>query len=184
LARELEDTLPAHERISVFMERFLQYRAPESAAHYSLRIALNTSWILATILGLVTLGLFISYGWIAAIQTVVRVFGAILLLTPPLQFAVALTVIKMRNAMWGAFGTRRSPALVIALFVLIAAMSELYLMGVAAIASWDLGAGFEAARVAGVIGVIAALGFVSIAYLTGQTTIRDTQWALLDVETA
>jgi ATP-dependent Clp protease ATP-binding subunit ClpC len=181
LARELESTLPAYERISVFIERLLQYRAPESAVRYSLRQAFHTFWILATILSLVTLGLFAGYGWIEAVQTMARVFGAILLLTPPLQFAVGLATIKMRDAMWGAFGSRKSHARVFAFWVLIAVVSELYLMGVAAVASWDLRAGLDAAGVGGAIGVIAALAFLSIAYINGRETIRDTQWALLDI---
>jgi hypothetical protein len=181
LALELESTLPAHERISVFMERWLQYRAPESAVRYSLRQAFHTFWILATIHSLVTLCVFAGYGWIEAVQTMARVFGAILLLTPLLQFAVALAMIKMRDAMWGAFGARKSHARVFAFWVLIAVVSELYLMGVAAVASWDLGAGLDAARVGGAIGVIAALAFLSIAYVTGRETIRDTHWALLDI---
>ena len=86
--------------------------------------------------------------------------------------------------MWGAFGSRKSLGRVFAFFLLIAAVAELYLMGVAAVARLDLGAGLEAARVGGVIGVITAMGFVAIAYVTGPASIRDTQWALLDIETA
>ena len=49
----------------------------------------NTFWLLAIVLGLVTLGVFLRYGWIEAVQTTASVFAAILLLTPPLQFAIA-----------------------------------------------------------------------------------------------
>ena len=184
LTRELENALPAYERFSGFIERWVQYRAPESAARYSFRLAINTFLALAGILSLVTFGVFLGYGWIPAVETMVRVFAAILLLTPPLQFAISLSLIKMRDAMWGAFGSRKSLGRVFVCSLAIAAAAELYLMGVAAVARLDLSAGFNAARVGGVIGVICAVAFVAIAYVTGPTSIRDTKWALLDIETA
>jgi hypothetical protein len=184
LARELEDSLPAYERFSAFVERWLQYRAPESAARYCLRQSGYTFCLLLAIFAIVTLGVFAGYGWIAAVQLMVRVFVAILLLTPPLQFVVSWAVIKMRDAMFGAFGSRKSPGRVLALGVLIAVAAEVYLMGVATLARMDFSVGLEAARVAGVISIVAAIGFGAIAYCTGRETIRDTQWALLDIETA
>ena len=138
LTRELESALPAYERFGAYIERWVQYRAPESAARYSLRIAVHTFWLLAGSLSLVTLGVFLRYGWIEAGQTMASVFAAILLLTPPLQFAISLSLIKMRDAMWGAFGCRKSLGRVLMYFLVIAAVAELYLMGVAAVARLDL----------------------------------------------
>jgi hypothetical protein len=57
-------------------------------------------------------------------------------------------------------------------------------MSVAAMARLDVSVGLEAARLGGVIGAISALVFVAIAYLTGPGTIRDTHWALLDIDAA
>jgi ATP-dependent Clp protease ATP-binding subunit ClpC len=184
LTCELASALPAYERFSAFIERWVQYRAPESAARYSLRLATNTFWLLAGILSLVSFGVFLGYGWIDAVQTMVGVFAAILLLTPPTQFVIALSLIKMRDAMWGAFGSRKSLGRVLAYFMVIAAAAQLYLMGIAAVARLDLGAGFEAARVGGAIGILSAIAFAAIAYITGPASIRDTKWALLDIETA
>jgi hypothetical protein len=90
----------------------------------------------------------------------------------------------MRDAMWGVFGSRKSPARVLLLCLVIAVVSELYLMGVAATAQLDLSVGLEAARVGGAIALISALAFLAIAYVTGPASIRDTQWALLDIESA
>jgi ATP-dependent Clp protease ATP-binding subunit ClpC len=181
LAEELQAALPRSERISYFMEQWVAYRAPESAARYSLRLAGYVFVLLAVILGLVTGGVFLRYGWIADVQTLARVLGAIVLLTPPAQFIVMLTYIKMRDALWGAFGSRKSPARVLMFAVLIAAIAELYLMGVAAVARWDLGTALEAARLGGVISVFCALAFALFAYVSGPSEIRDTQWALLDI---
>jgi hypothetical protein len=181
LAAELQDALPRHEQINYFMEKWVRYRAPESAVHYSLRLAGFTFLLLAALLGLVTGGVFLGWGWIDDVKTLARVLGAIVLLTPPAQFIVTLAYIKMRDSLWGAFGSRKSRPRALAYTALIAIVAELYLMGVAAVARLDLGAALEAARLGGVIGVICALAFVVLAYLSGPSEIRDTQWALLDI---
>jgi hypothetical protein len=184
LAREFDNSLPAYERFSASVERWVQYRAPESAVRYSLRLAFHSFILLAVVLSLVAAGVTIAYGWIPAVQTMARVFAAIVLLTPALQFVVSLATIRMRDAMWGAFGSPKSPARIVLLSLVIAIVSELYLMGVAAVAQLDLTVGLEAARVGGAIAVISALSFVAIAYVTGQASIRDSQWAQLDIEAA
>jgi hypothetical protein len=144
----------------------------------------HTFWLLSAVLGMVTIGVFLGYGWIADVQLMARVFAAIVLLTPPLQFVVGLAMIKMRDAMFGAFGSRKSPGRVLGCCLLIAVAAQLYLMAIAALARWDLGVGLDAARVGGAIAVISAAAFLAISYLTGRETIRDTQWALLDLDAA
>ena len=54
-------------------------------------------------------------------------------------------------------------------------------MGVAVVARFDLSAVLHANRWGGTIGVTAACVLLAIAYFTGRDTIRDTQWAQLDV---
>jgi hypothetical protein len=184
LARELEDSLPGYERLSAFVERWFQYRPSESVARYCVRQSGYSFCMLSAIFAMVTLGVYLRYGWIDAVQSTARVFGAMILLTPPLQLVVGWAVIKMRDAMFGALGSRKSPGRVLALGMLIAVAAELYLMGVAALARLDMSVGLEAARVGGVISVVAAIAFGAVAYYTGRETIRDTQWALLDIETA
>jgi hypothetical protein len=184
LADQLQSALPYYERISYFTEKWVLYRAPESVPRYSLRLAGYTSFLLAVILSLVTGGVFLRYGWVDDVQTLARVLGAIVLLTPPAQFVVTIVYVKIRDALWGAFGSRKSFARALLLSVVIAAVAQAYLMGVAAAARWDLGAAVEAARLSGIISLISGIAFVVLAYLSGPSEIRDTQWALLDVETA
>jgi hypothetical protein len=184
LAHEIESSLPSHERFNAFVERWTTHRSSESATRYSLRMTIHTFYVIAAVLGLVTAGIFLRYGWIDAVQTMARVFAAVLLLTPPLQFVVGLALIKMRAAMWGAFGNRKSWGRVLVYYFAIAAVAELYLMSVAAVARLELIAGLDAARLGGAIGVLSALVVVLIAYLTGPATIRDARWAQLDIDIA
>jgi hypothetical protein len=184
LAREFEVAQPFHERISYFTERFVAYRAPESASRFSLRIAQHTLVLLAAVLGIVTGGVALRYGWTDDVRTLARVLGAIVLLTPPAQFVVWLTYIKLRDAMWGAFGSRKSTGRVLVLTLLIAVISQLYLMGIAAVTRMDLSAALDAARLGGMVAVISAVAFAVLAYIGGPSEIRDTQWALLEIEAA
>jgi Clp amino terminal domain, pathogenicity island component len=181
LAREFEAALPFHERINYFAERFVAYRAPESAVRYSLRMALHTFALLATSLGVLTFGLALGYGWTEAVKMAARILGAIVLLTPPAQFMVWLAYIKMRDAMWGAFGSRKSLARVFALDLLIAAVIALFLLGVATAAPQDPRA---AIALCAVIGSVSGVAFLLMAYFGGPNGIRDTRWALLDIELA
>jgi ATP-dependent Clp protease ATP-binding subunit ClpC len=184
LAREFELALPLHERLSYFTERFVAYRAPESAARYSLRMAWHTFLLLAVVLSIVTGGVALRYGWIDDVKTLAGVLGAIVLLTPPAQFVIWLAYIKLRNAMWGAFGSRKSPGRVFMFAVLIAAFSQLYLMGIAAVARMDSSAALDAARLGGIVAVVCAVAFAVLAYISGPGEIRDTKWALLEIESA
>jgi uncharacterized membrane protein YraQ (UPF0718 family) len=95
-----------------------------------------------------------------------------------------LAYIKMRDAMWGAFGSRKSIARVFVLDVLIAGVAQLYLMGIAAVARLDFSAALDAAGQGGMIAVISAIAFAILAYISGPGEIRDTQWALLEIESA
>jgi ATP-dependent Clp protease ATP-binding subunit ClpC len=181
LARELDSSLPSYERISAYVERWVQYRAPETAARYAFRLAVHTFWTLAAVLGLVTCGVLLVYGWIDAVRSMLHVFAAIVLFTPLLQFAVGLTFVKLRDAMWGAFGSRRSAGRVLLFSAVIAIVAHVYLMGVAVVARSDFRAVLDANRWGGTIGLTAAVVLLAIAYFTGRDTIRDTQWAQLDV---
>jgi hypothetical protein len=130
------------------------------------------------------LGVFLGYGWIEDVRTLARVFAAIVLLTPPAQFVAWLSYIKMRDAMWGAFGSRRSVARVILYDVYIGFVFALYIMAVAAVSRWDLTEALNAISLCGLVHLLCALACIIIAYVSGPTEIRDAHWALLDLETA
>jgi hypothetical protein len=183
LTRELEHALPWHERLSYLTERFVAYRAPESAARFSFRMAVHTFLVLFTILSVVAFSVFLSFGWIENVKTLARVMAALVVLTPPAQFIVWLTYIKMRDAMWGVFGSRKSMTRALLLDLVIAATMITYILAVAAAAGvglTSLTAGNPWIWFAAVFAIMA----LALARLSGPAEIRDTLWALLDVESA
>ena len=182
LARELQGALPAHERVSDFIERFVQYRAPESAARYSLRMAKHTLVALFAICTFVTFAIFLRYGWTPEVQTLARVLAAITFATPPAQYVVWLTYIKLRDALWGAFGSRKSPLRVFALDALIAAIGVIYLLAITAVTRLGVFAmKLDVLWTCTWMSMLAAVAFLVLARTSGPNEIRDTQFALLDL---
>jgi ATP-dependent Clp protease ATP-binding subunit ClpC len=182
LARELDAAVPAYERISALLERWALYRSPESAVQYSCRLAFYSTTCLIAILGTVFLGLYAWYGWIPSIALVGRLFAAIVAFTPLLQFVVCLAYIKLRDAMWGAFGSRRSTAHVLGWCAIIVLFATLYLVAVAVCARQDAAVGRQVVGTAAVTAAISGVLLMALAYFTGPATIRDARWELLNLD--
>jgi hypothetical protein len=168
--------------LSYFIERFVQYRAPESAARFSFRMATHTFAVLATILSLVTFGVFLRYGWIDDVKTFSRIMAAIAFATPPAQFVVWLAYIKMRDALWGVFGSRKSLPRVFMYATLITIVGFVYLIGVAAMARLNLNVISEPAAACGWMPLVSAIVLIAVARTSGPHEIRDTLWAFVDVD--
>jgi hypothetical protein len=182
LSHELQNSLPAHERVNYFIERLVGYRAPESAPHFSFRMATHTFIVLAAILGPVTLAVIARYGRPVDVKTMSRVMAMITFATPPAQFIVWLAYIKMRDALWGVFGSRKSLARVGLLAALIAVVGTVYLMGITAAAHQDFGDISASVIAWGWMPLVSAILLIAFARLSGPQEIRDTLWAFIDVE--
>ncbi len=125
LARELDATVPLNERIGCHFERWLGWRAPESAAHYLLRQATLSFCLLATACAVLAVGTVLLAGWNGPMwQTAVRAPMAFLILTPVGQFVLGLLYYKMRNALYGPVWAKKSPPRV-ALFAALSAIVAL-----------------------------------------------------------
>lgn len=182
LAKELQSSLPTHERISHFIEQFVQYRAPESAAHYSFRMAVHTFVALATALGTAVVFVFLRHGWTPEVSTLASVLAAITFATPLAQFVMWWAYIKMRDALWGAFGSRKSPMRVIAFDALIAAVGAIYVLTILVVLRLDGHAiGRDAYSTCGWMSLFAAIVILATARFIGPREISDTQFALLDI---
>jgi ATP-dependent Clp protease ATP-binding subunit ClpC len=181
LARELETALPRHERISHFVERWFAWRAPESAARYSMRLARQSFYVLAVVLGLIGTGLLLRYGWVEGVRTTWRIFFALLLLAPFAQWLVNLLYFKMRDAMWGAFGSQKSRfhVLLCDASIGLTVIASFYVL--VGMATWDWGRHVQELEIYGTVGLLAALIWLVLARFSGPVEIRDSRWALLDI---
>lgn len=184
LACELQSALPLHERLSHFIERWFAWRAPESLARYAFRQATLTLGVLAVVLSLTVAGVFLGFGWTEPVRTLARIFASFLVIVPPAHFVLTLSYFKMRDAMWGVFGSRKSLATALMYDVLIAFVATIALLGFAWAALPGSGNVTQAFLPSLITGIAAAFAYFLGARFLGPTTIRDTIWALLEIESA
>jgi len=182
LVRELQSALPFHERVSYFIERWFAWRAPESLARYAFRQARITFSVLAVILPLIVAGIYLAYGEIEPVWRLARLFASVVLIVPPAQFAITVLCFRVRDAMWGVFGSRKSFANALAYDGLIAAVVAAAFLGFAWAAQPGTTNVSQAILPSLIGGFAAALGYMLTARFFGPATIRDTIWALLKIE--
>jgi hypothetical protein len=182
LARELQDAVPASERLAYHVERRLGWRPPESVARMMSRNALVSFVVVAVVLGVPVFGGILYGGWDHSQELAVRVFAALLVLTPAAQFALGLCYYRMRDSLFGAFGARRSLrnallwSFLAAIIVLAAGMG---FIAVVAGTSMRLADSMSLTAFAGIAVAITCLILVRV---RGPIEIRDTIWACMNVE--
>jgi len=181
LARELQDAVPASERLAYHVERWLGWRAPESVARMMGRNALVSFVVVAVIMGVPVFGGILYRGWDHTQAVAVRVFAALIVLTPAAQFALGLCYYRMRDSLFGAFGARRSLrnavlwSLLAAIIVLAAGLG---FIAVVEGTSMRLADSMSITAFAGITAAIMGL----LVRVRGPIEIRDTIWACMDVE--
>jgi hypothetical protein len=167
-----------------FVERWFVWRAPESVARYALRQSRITLGTLTAVFSLLFAGIILRYGWSDDAWTLVRVLASLTLLTPPAQFVFTFAWIKMRDSLWGVFGSRKSIVRAIFYDAAIAGVVMASFMAIALAASWNTSVAIDILPLAATAGVAAAVATYIAVRMSGATTIRDTLWAMLDTETA
>jgi len=184
LAEELQAALPFHERFSYFVERWFAWRAPESVARYAFRQSLVSLSIFAVVFPLLFLGIFLRFGWSYDLWTIIRVFVSLTLITPPAQFVFTFAWIKMRDSLWGVFGSRKSNVRALSYGAAIAGVVMASLSALAWAASWTVSVAIAALPLAATAGIFAAVATYVAVRVSAATTIRDTLWAMLDTNAA
>ena len=186
LAREFESDLPLIERVSYRCDRFIGWRAPESVAQWMSRVATRLFLIMAPLYGLAIAIYILRFGWDDGVWVHLRVIAGLLLVAPSSLLLVVLHI-KLRDTMWGVFGSRQSPsrvffwALVMSLVTLVAGF------GLTALTSWTLTNWTNWAEYqVRYCDTVAAAAFVPLIFYlharrSGLTEISDTCWACLDI---
>ena len=111
LTAELQQTVRWNDRIDARLNRLYGWRPGESAARYSARLALLLALVVLPWLpfALVTAGFRRPHdGMVPMTAALLRLFGGVLVFVPLVVFVLSMLSIRMRDAMFGAFGARRS----------------------------------------------------------------------------
>jgi hypothetical protein len=167
--------------LSYYVERSFAWRAPETVVQFAGRLALTAAAV-AAIAGCAVFALVVALtGGGPLPWELLRVVAGVTVFTPTAIFALTWLSIKMRDAMWGAFGSPRSFARVMSLDLMIGLVALGAVAGLTAAArgawpspvdSWP--SWFAAAAVM-------SLASLASARFEGPKGIRDTVWACLDV---
>ncbi|HTQ37909.1 MAG TPA: Clp protease N-terminal domain-containing protein [Pirellulales bacterium] len=181
LAHELDAAVPRNERIGFHFERWLGWRAPESSVHYLVRQARSTLFILVGI-GMVPLLLALIYPSDPAKRPLIRhIYAAALIFTPVAQFALGFLYFKLRDSLLGAFGKPRShlKAMLYDGAMIPAVMAIGF--GFVIVSTGDYIQALSLLIPIGTGGLAVSLGYLLLAIFRGPTEIRDTLWAVLDL---
>jgi hypothetical protein len=111
LTAELQQSLLWQDRIDARLNRAFGWRPGESGTRYSVRLSLLLALVILPwlLFALVLVGLGRPNE--AAVPTAadfLRLFGGVFVLVPLTVFVLSMLSIRMRDAMFGAFGARRS----------------------------------------------------------------------------
>jgi hypothetical protein len=182
LTAELQDSVPARGRAAYELERWVGWRAPESAVRYTFRLAVQLFLV-----GFIGAALVVAILWLVEgtkPDTLQRLWigGTFLVISFVDVFLLSLLYFKMRDALLGRMEVRRSPLRTVgfaALFALVLLASG---PALAVLSLGDVTTGVElllpqSFLIAGV-GLGCALVY---ALLNGPAEIRHTEWECLDI---
>ena len=181
LSRELQNAVPVWARIVYHVSRWTSWSAPESVLRMLMRTSTISFLTIVISIGVPLLIRLILKGWDQRQSMWLREFWTFLVLAPAAQFAISLCYFKIRDWMWGAFGARRSRVRVVLWTALAAVVVGLAATGFVASVEGTAAHVVTSLPALSVIAIFAAIIVLLLARARGQTEIRDTIWATLDL---
>jgi hypothetical protein len=182
LSAELDGAVSLSDRATFYAERWLMWRAPEPALAYTTRVAVAAFLICAVaVLPAFVLGLFmqgIGENWLGPLRAV----AAFLVFMPAAQFGLGLSYLKLRDALWGVFGSRKSLLRAFSFAGVNALVVMVCGLGFIAMADWNLAVPEKFIPSVALAGLLAAMTYGIAARFRGPREIRDTFWALLKID--
>jgi hypothetical protein len=182
LAAELDRAVSWRDRGAFYVERWIGWQAPESVLRYVTRVSAVSFVILAVILVPLLVVNLALRGWDKESADALRVVAALLLLMPAAQFGTGLSYFKMRDALWGVFGSRRSSFKAFLFAGCNALVVILAGFGFIAMESWNLALPPYQALVICGVAILSAVAYALLARFRGPTEIRDTAWVCLKID--
>jgi len=182
LARELQSAVPIRDRISYQLDRWWGWRAPETAGRYVLRFSAQVFCMFAVTCLLTAAMASREFGWSWHLWDVVRPVVAMALVSPVAVFLLGLFYFKMRDAMFGVFGSRKSLRQVFLFDVLIALVALGSGLAFVVFAHGDLTMASQQPIPLVAAAILVAIVAPFSARFNGPAEIRDKLWACLDID--
>lgn len=186
LGQDLQASVPAPERVGYSLSRRFSWQAPESASRYLARVALQVFAMMVCLLVLTTAALYLTLHphvllWDRNVWPALRPVAAMTVVLPVDLYVLGLLYFKARDALFGAFGSRKSLRKVFGLELLFAAVVLASAVGFVALADGNLDRLADLLPAYSVAAVACAIGSFAYARVIGPREIGDTMWACLDL---
>lgn len=182
LTVELQSTVPQHERLAYRFESWFGWHPPETAVSWMTRVSLQLCVLMLLLGVLVATIVMREIGWSYGVWLAVRPLAAAAIVLPISLFSYGVCYYKIRNHFFGVFGSQKSWPNVVLWAALLnfttVASGLIFLM----ISYGSLAAAAAAFYPILVFGLIWAASAVVFAPIFGPREIRDTTWALLDLD--
>ncbi|MEX2317395.1 MAG: Clp protease N-terminal domain-containing protein [Pirellulales bacterium] len=184
LSRELDRALPAHERRAHYIETWVGWRAPETATKWMHRLALQVFLVLTAVCSIGIAAAVLIGGPDLLDGRFIRGVTSFVVLVSAGMPALGVLFFKLRDAMFGVFGSRKSPTKVLLLQMLIAILTPAGVVTYVAFEQWSLSPVGQFLIPYTAAGIALSVIALVMARLNGPTEIRDTLWACLDIREA
>jgi len=182
LSRELDRAICASDRFRYYTERWIGWRAPESLLRFMTRVAFRAFIITAALICPLILADLLINGWNNQSPNELRAVGGVLLFLPLAQFGLGLTYFKMRDSVWGVFGSPCSLFRTFLFGVCNAMVVILCAFGFIMLANLNPIVPTFLIPPICVAAIFCAIAYFLLARLRGPLEIRDTIWALLKLD--
>lgn len=182
LTTELQATVPKLEQWEMRLDLIFGWRPPETATRWMLRLSSQIALVMLVTCLLAAMRLLWEFGWSENVLLVVRPIAAMTIVLP-LSFLVSGTsYYQMRNSLVGVFGKRKSTSRALLWAALLAVSTTAVGIGFLVMAYGGLPNPACDFWILAVFGLVWA-GFTLLhARANGPQEIRDTHWALLDLD--
>jgi hypothetical protein len=181
LTAELQATVPRLERWESRMEPIFGWRAPETVMRWMMRVAFQMGLMMMIGCELTIALAFNEFGWSYSVWLTVRPILAAAIVLPVSVATTGISWYKMRDSVFGVFGHRKSWTRVIAWASLIATTTVWCGLTFIAVAYGSFGTALSLLYPFVVAGILWALSTLFTVKTCGPQQIRDTAWALLDL---
>jgi hypothetical protein len=181
LTRELQDSVGWEERCAFTVERWFGWRAPESAARYTFRMAVQFFLCFGVLAALAFVPVLIFDGQAVDLMIRLRLASSFVFLCSADVFLVGLLYFKMRDRLLGGLGVQRSwrHVMTYGILAMLIFLANSFSFGFLGIGDAAEGLKLMAYGAPFALGVPLWMGL--IARFHGPAEIRHTEWECLDI---
>jgi ATP-dependent Clp protease ATP-binding subunit ClpC len=182
LAAELQVTVPRLEQWEARLEPIFGWRAPETVVRWMMRVALQMGLVMMMTCALAAVLALNEFGWNFSVWLTVRPIAAAAIVLPISVATTGICYYKVRDHIFGVFGSRKSWKQAIVWASVIAGTTVGCGFVFIAVAYGSLATALSLVYPFLAAGILWALSTLFAVKAFGPQEIRDTTWALLDLE--